>query len=114
MAPSQLHEHMGAAVPEYVNVTELTSGSCGSAHVRVELARRQTLRHPSGECDNTAPGSIRFPTQFHLPTINSISVIINLQGQPSSGTPCIISARLCYQTLWKRCRNIVVSGHECH
>src|SRR5258705_13953277 len=27
--------------------------------------------------------------QFHLPTINSISVIINLLGQPSSETPCI-------------------------
>src|SRR5258705_11450739 len=26
--------------------------------------------------------------QFHLPTINGISVIINLQGQPSSETPC--------------------------
>src|SRR5258705_12618340 len=28
--------------------------------------------------------------QFHLPTINSISVIIKLLRQPSSETPCII------------------------
>ena len=62
LAPSQLQEHMGAAVPEYVNVTELTSGNCGSAHVRVELARRQTLCHPSGDCDNTVPDGTRFPS----------------------------------------------------
>src|SRR5258705_4388498 len=95
---------MGAAVPEYVNVTKLTSGSSGSTDLRIELARRQTLCHPSGECANTAPGGIRFPIryvvpQFHLPTINRIAVIINLQGQPSSETPyiirCRVSCRLC-------------------
>src|SRR5258705_6917520 len=80
----------------------------GRALIRVGLARRQTLRHPSGECSKTAPGGIRFlihsGTLFHLPTINRISVIINLQGQPSSETPCIIrcrvSCRLCDFVMW--------------
>src|SRR5258705_7786335 len=37
--------------------------------------------------------------QFHLPTINSISVTIHLQGQPSSETPCTIQ-QLTYVALY--------------
>src|SRR5258705_12938602 len=65
--------------------------------MHVELSRCQMLCHPSGECDSNAPGGIHFLNsfryvvpQFHLPTINSISVIINLLGQLSSETPCSI------------------------
>src|SRR5258705_13068155 len=89
-APSATHGAAAAATSQFSHIHIFRYSS---AHVLVELARRQTLRHPSGECDNTAPGGIRFPIhsgtlyrQFHLPTINSISVIINLQDQPSSET----------------------------
>src|SRR5258705_3884498 len=86
-----------AAGTKYVNVTERTSGSgiWQSPHARGVVSAPDVMSSVWRMLQHYAWWhslcySFRHVVQqFHLPTINSISVIINLLGQPSSEKPCI-------------------------